>query len=164
MKRKSAEELKFISLEERTQPRLRFVRVDIDLQSDDRFVVRIDLEQHAGEIHPGTVAAKGRGKARIPAAALAAIKALRSAVGISEANLQMLDTGTVRVFDTPAIVVSMAAHVGNEVQKLVGFCVAEEELPERAAALAVLNGVNRFLGAVVVEDGGFRWKLSGRHA
>ncbi len=157
MKKKSARDLEYISLEERIQPRLKYVGVDLELLSGDRFIVRVQLERKAGEIHTGQVESKGSEIERIRSAAIAAAKGVRTGILVDAANLQFLDISTIRVFDTPAIAVSLAAHVEGEIQSLVGFCVVEEELPARAAALAVLNAVNRFLGAVKVSGGAFKW-------
>ena len=157
MKKKSARDLEFISLEDRTQPRLKFVGVDLELLSGDRFIVRVELEQQPGVTHIGKVESKGSELERIRSAAIATVKSLRTAIGVDTKKLQFLDLNAIKVFDTPAIAISLAAHVDGDIQSLVGFCVVEEEFPARASALAVLNSINRFLGAVNVQRGVFVW-------
>jgi hypothetical protein len=157
VKKKSARDLKYISLEERPQPRLKFVGVDLELLSGDRFIIRVELEQFPGLTHLGTVESKGNEVERVRCSGIAAAKALRNAIGADTEKLQFLDLTAIKVFDTPAVAVSLAVHVGGDVQSLVGFCVVEEELPIRAAALAVLNAANRFLGATKVASGKFEW-------
>lgn len=157
MTKKSARDLKYISLEERTQPRLKYVGIDLELLSDDRFIIRVELEQRAGSTVVGVVESKGADLERVRSAAIASVKALRTTIGVDPENLQFMNLNTVMVFDTPTVAVLIAAHVGDDIQSLVGFCVVEGDLPVRAAALAVLNSANRFLGAVVVKSGAFRW-------
>ncbi len=157
MTKKSARDLKYISLEERLQPRLKYVGIDLELLSEDRFLIRVELEQRPGSTVVGVVESKGAELERVRSAAIASVKAVRNAIGVDPEFLQFLNLNTIRVFDTPIIAVSIAAHVGTDIQSLVGFCVVEEESPVRAAALAVLNAVNRYLGAVVVKAGAFEW-------
>ena len=58
-----------------------------------------------------------------------------------------------------AVIVAVGVRYDRTEDRLVGFCVIDEARPLHAAPLAVLNGTNRFLGAVLVEKIG--WAKAG---
>lgn len=161
-----AEDIKYVSLEERPQPRIKFVGMKIELLEDDRFIIRVELEQCAGITRIYAFEESGTEAEQLHCAARATVGDLIQLCGVDEEAIKLIDVKTVRAFDSPAVIVALEAAlvlglaadphsqklVESEIQELVGFSVLDRELPARAAALAVLNGVNRFLGGVVVED------------
>lgn len=157
---KKPQDIKYLSLEERAQPRIRFVGVRVEPTGGqgDRFVVRVELEQRAGRTLIGSAEGSGGLSAQLRSGAQAAVDGVLRSTGAAPGRIRLLDLKTVKVFDTPAVAVSLEADVEDGTQHMVGFCVMERESPVRAAALAVLNGVNRFLGGVVVSDGRFQWR------
>ena len=156
---KKPQNIKYVSLEEeRTQPRVKFVGIKVESLGDDRFVVRLELEQRAGRTMITTLEGSGAASAELRCAATATIEGLLQLTGAGQGALRLVDLKTVKVFKTPAVFVSLEGVVEGGVQQLVGFCVMEMEWPAKAAALAVLNGVNRFLGGVEVRDGAFEWR------
>ncbi len=161
-----AEDIKYVSLEERPQPRIKFVGVKIELLEGDRFIIRVELEQCAGTTRIYASEESGAEAEQLHCAARATVGDLIQLCGVDEEAIKLIDLKTVRAFDSPAVIVALeaalvlgpATHrhsqklVESEIQELVGFSVLDREQPARAAALAVLNGANRFLGGVVVQD------------
>ena len=155
---KKPQDIKYVSLEERAQPRIRFVGVKVETLEGDRFVVRVELEQQAGTTRSGSFEGSGPLSEQLRCTALATVDGLLRLIGADQGALRLLDLKTVKAFNTPAVAVSLEAEVDGVAQHMVGFCVIERESTARAAALAVLNGVNRLLGGVVVRNGRFQWR------
>lgn len=155
---KKPQDIKYVSLEERTQPRVKFVEIKVESLGSNGFVVRLELEQRAGRTMVTSLEGSGAASAEVRCAATATIEGLLRLTGAGQGALRLVNLRPVKVFNTPAVAVSLEGVVEGVVQQMVGFCVMEMESPARAAALAVLNGVNRFLGGVDVRDGAFEWR------
>ncbi|MFQ6046028.1 MAG: hypothetical protein ACE5PT_06680 [Gemmatimonadales bacterium] len=155
---KKPQDIRYLSLEERAQPRIKFVGVRVEPLEGGAFSVRVELEQRAGRTLIGSAEGSGGLSAQLESGARAAVDGLLRLTGAERDAVRLLELKTVKVFNTPAVAVSLEADVEGGVQHMVGFCVMESESPVRAAALAVLNGANRFLGGVVVSGGRFQWR------
>lgn len=121
--------------------RVRFDRIERVEQRDNQIHVKVHLEWN-GQVHEGGVTGERGDAIEIRTAAAATIGALEKALG-SSLEVRLIGVKQVRAFDAELIVVSLTRS--EDRQKLVGIVVMGED-PRRAAALAVLNALNRTLG------------------
>ncbi len=121
--------------------RVRFDRIERSEQRDNQIHVSVVLEW-GGQAYTGKATGERGDAIEIRTAATATIAALEQAIGDS-LDLRLIGVKQVRAFDAELIVVSLNRN--EDRQKLVGIVVMGED-PRRAAALAVLNALNRSLG------------------
>jgi hypothetical protein len=77
------------------------------------------------------------------AAAAAVRQVAEAGEGAEAVSIQRIERSD--VFGEPVVLVSVSAQRQQVSRELLGFCPVEGDAP-RAAALAVLNATNRFLG------------------
>lgn len=143
--------LEFVSLEDEQHERLKFVGLSFDSLPGCRCRARVELERKAGRTTVATAEGPDSGSGKLRTAALATIEAITLAVDADPGAFELLDIKPVKVFDVTAVIVAVGVRYDRTEDRLVGFCVIDEARPLHAAPLAVLNGTNRFLGAVLVE-------------
>lgn len=124
------------------QGRTRFVDIQVTMEPDNRVRARVTLEWAGTETVGEAVGEKGAA-IELRTAATAALDALEKVVG-QPLGIRLVGVKHVRAFDADLMVVSLY-RAGSPAQKLPGVVTMGED-PRRAAALAVLNALNRTLG------------------
>lgn len=128
---------------------VRFADFRLDRADDGHYRARVDLDRRMDatrrERHSGAAETADAGDGAIRCAAEAAVDALRQVVGASPEDLALEQLEQVTSFGEVTVVVAVWARDRQDVRRLVGFCVTQDD-PGRAAVLAVLNATNRFLG------------------
>ena len=119
---------------------VRFVGAQVGRVSGGGPRAFVELERSPGERFVGT--AEGE---TLQGTAEAALRALSQVVGGAEGTFRVRGVETVEVFGGRAVIVALSMSHQGETRSLLGICSAEPD-PTRAAALAVLNATNRFLG------------------
>ena len=128
----SSQRVKFSSFEFARFPKGR-CRASVELEQPDGVLVQESVEAFA--------AAETTSELRC--SAQATLEALSKTVG-DACGFELLGVKAIKAFDTTVIIVALTVHYKDQVRRLVGSYLAEEN-PERGAALAVLNATNRFL-------------------
>lgn len=124
------------------QGRTRFVDIQVTMEPDNRLRARVTLEWAGTETVGEAVGEKGAA-IELRTAATAALDALEKVIG-QPLGIRLVGVKHVRAFDADLMVVSLY-RAGSPAQKLPGVVTMGED-PRRAAALAVLNALNRTLG------------------
>lgn len=129
------------------KPRVvRFIRADVQ-KSGSRCRAEVELERdRKGRVvgtSDGLVTGMGGAQGDLRCVAEAAARALCQAVDAPEDIVTVHGVEMIDTFGQEAVVVSLAAHLDKGARPLMGFCLAGRDRI-RAAALAVLNGTNRF--------------------
>ena len=122
--------------------RIKFSKLERIVERSGNVKVRVSLEWN-GEIKVGEVSGESGDLLEQRTAATAALNALEAVVGES-LGIKLVGVKHVRAFDEELMVVAMY-RPGPPPQRLVGS-VSMDNDPRRAAAVAVLNGLNRVLG------------------
>lgn len=121
--------------------RLRLVDVRTEHRPDSG--VRIVVELADGEVrHRGEVEGVGTGAVELRLAGAAALEAIRRAVPETE-DLRLVGMKEVRAFDADVVLAGLRSHREHD-GRLVGAVPSAGD-PDRAAAAAVLDAVNRVL-------------------
>lgn len=125
--------------------RLKFSSFEFARFHKGRCRASVGLENPDGVLIQETVeaVAAAESTSELRCAAQATIEALSKSVG-DVCTFEILGVKAIKAFDTTVIIVALTARHDDEVHRLVGSYLAEEN-PERGAALAVLNATNRFL-------------------
>ncbi len=126
-----------------TERRVRFVgieRIPEDETRSTRFRTTLEWK---GEVHIGEAVGERSDPIELRTAALATLEAVANVAG-DAISLRLTGVKEFRAFDTQLVAVSIHGS-GPPTQRFVGT-VMETEGPARAAALAVLAGLNRILG------------------
>ncbi len=130
---------------ERTSRAIRFVAARIETLDDGSCQATVELE-HQGV---GTYSATARGPAepldQLRTVARASSDALSSAFEAKGARVRVVSVQPVESLTKTAVMVTLAVSRGADNRTLLGICDTAGD-PIRAAALAVLNATNRFLG------------------
>lgn len=129
----------------RAARRIKFIRCALEYTADNRCRAEVYLEGEGGRAYAGTAEREEAGTQPLLCAAHAAVEALHEALGLSGGDLALRQAEIVEVCGTHAVLVSLSARYETQAQELLGLCEVRGE-PARAAALAVLNGSNRFFG------------------
>ena len=122
--------------------RVRFVAVERFEEHDHRVRMRVTLEW-SGETAVGEVIGENGDLIELRTSAAAALVALEKILG-EELGIKLAGVKQVKAFDAELMVVALYRSSGAP-QRLVGS-VSVGENPRRAAAVAVLNALNRILG------------------
>lgn len=122
--------------------RVRFLAADRILEPDHRIRVRVTLEWN-GDAKVGEAVGDNGEYIELRTAALAAVNAIEAVVG-EPLGVKVVGVKQVRAFDSELMVVSMHRS-GEAPHRLVGAVPGGRD-PRAAAAIAVLNGLNRTLG------------------
>ncbi|CAN5750577.1 hypothetical protein BH23GEM9_BH23GEM9_11760 [soil metagenome] len=128
--------------ERRDRQRVRFVEVRRHVLSEQQAEVRVVLEW-GGTEYVGTAVGDQRGPVELRTVAIAALEAV-GAIVPSELAVRLSGVKQVRAFDEDLLIISLY-RPGAEPRNLVGVVVIADD-PRRAAAVAVLNALNRLLG------------------
>jgi len=127
-------------------PRLvKFVSAEVEQLSEDRCRAQVELLHQDGKTHLGKTEGGCAQAERLRLAAQAAADAVRSAVGGTGDQLEVTGATITEAFGKRTVFVQVAALYIGQRRELMGFCLIDPD-PARAAALALLNAVNRFLG------------------
>ena len=127
-------------------PRLvKFVSAEIEHLSGERCRGKVELAHVGGESHVGTVEGACGDAERLRLAAQAAANAVQAAVCGKGDKLEVTGATITQAFGKRTVFVQVAALYLGQRRELMGFSLIDPD-PARAAALAVLNAVNRFLG------------------
>lgn len=127
-------------------PRLvKFVSAEVEQLSEDRCRTEVELQHQDGKAHVGKAEGGCTDAERLRLAAQAAANAVQSAVCGAGDRLDVTGATVTEAFGKRTVFVQVAALYIGQNRELMGFCLIDPD-PTRAAALAVLNAVNRFLG------------------
>jgi hypothetical protein len=127
---------------ERLDRRARFDRTERFESADRQVRIRVALEWE-GNAYYGDATGEAGHAIELRTAAAAALEALERLTG-EELSVRLVGVKQVRAFDAELTVVSLY-RVGAPSHKLLGTVLTGAD-PHRAAALAVLNALNRHLG------------------
>lgn len=123
--------------------RIKFSRIERLMERDGHVKMRVALEWN-GEMKIGEAIGEHGDMTEQRTAAQAALAALEEVVGQS-LGMKLVGVKHVRAFDEELMVVALYRS-GPPSQRLVGSVSIDND-PRRAAAVAVLNGLNRILGS-----------------
>jgi hypothetical protein len=127
-------------------PRLiKFVSAGIEQLPGDRCRGRVELAHLNGGCHVGTVEGACDEADRLRLAAQAAANAVSALVCGQGDQLDVTGAMVTQAFGKRTVFVQVAALYLGQRRELMGFCLIDPD-PAKAAALATLNAVNRFLG------------------
>lgn len=128
--------------------RVKFTGLKVERLGNERCRVRAELSRHVGPALRQSYVGKAEGPhtplGQAQGAAEATLRALERSVGADDGDFKLVGIKAVEAFDGPAVLVDLSIRFHNETRRLVGFGAAGDDAA-RAAALAVLNGTNRFL-------------------
>ncbi len=127
--------------------RVRFQKFEFETLPNGRCSARVVLQVQEGGAHTGSAAGMASPAGELRCAAQAAAEALHNAVD-EQLEFELLGVKAVRAFDSTVVIVSLSCREEGEHTRLVGSCLAEDNLP-RGAALAVLNATNRMLDNMI---------------
>ncbi len=125
--------------------RLKYVSLKLERVSVNICRAQITLERESGReivcVCSGTASELGM----LHSAASATAAELGEAIDAGPEAFQILDIEKVTVFGKAAVAVGIAVRSKKSKINLVGFVLMNPEKPVEAAALAVLNGTNRYV-------------------
>jgi hypothetical protein len=124
---------------------IRFLSVETEESAGGSWRARVTLLHQDGQTHIGEVEGADRGPSTLALAAQACAQAVLRAVGGPGDAIEVRGTTLTEAFGKRTVFVQVDASYGGQRRELMGFCLVDPD-PARAAALAVLNAVNRFLG------------------
>ncbi|HUH13809.1 MAG TPA: hypothetical protein VMK65_11890 [Longimicrobiales bacterium] len=124
------------------QQRVRLLTVDRAVQSDGRVAIHVELEW-LGEHFEGRAEGAGGETIELRTASNAALAALRAAAR-APLDVRIVGVKAVRAFDADLVVVSVVQE-SSPARSLVGTASGGGQ-PTRAAAMAVLQALNRVMG------------------
>ena len=122
--------------------RIKFSKIERIVERSGNVKLRVSLEWN-GEIKIGEASGESGDLLEQRTAATASLNALEAVVGES-LGIKLVGVKHVRAFDEELMVVALY-RPGPPAQRLVGSVSIDND-PRRAAAVAVLNGLNRILG------------------
>ena len=122
--------------------RIKYSKLERIVERSGNVKLRVSLEWN-GEIKTGEASGESGDLLEQRTAATAALNALEAVVGES-LGIKLVGVKHVRAFDEELMVVALY-RPGPPAQRLVGSVSIDND-PRRAAAVAVLNGLNRILG------------------
>ncbi len=129
----------------RPRRRLKFVSLKLERVSVNICRAQITLERESGReivcVCSGTASELGM----LHSAASATAAALGEAIDAGPDAFQIIDIEKVTVFGKAAVAVDIAVRSKRGKINLVGFVLMNPKHPVQAAALAVLNGTNRYI-------------------
>jgi hypothetical protein len=137
-----AEKIKVIFLTDLASRRIKFSKIERILERSGNVRMRVSLEWN-GELKNGEAVGESGDLLEQRTAATATLVALEAVVG-ENLGIKLVGVKHVRAFDEELMVVAMY-RAGPPAQRLVGSVSIDNDA-RRAAAVAVLNGLNRILG------------------
>lgn len=127
-------------------PRLvKFVSAEVEQLSEDRCRTQVELLHQDGKTYVGKTEGGCGDTERLRLSAQAAAAAVQTAVCGTGDQLEVTGATITEAFGKRTVFVQVSALYIGQRRELMGFCLIDPD-PTRAAALAVLNAVNRFLG------------------
>lgn len=126
--------------------RVRLVDVQADRDASSGLTVTVELEWE-GEIETAEAHGVGTSTVEIRLGAEATLEALCRIAG-EEGFVRLVGVKTVHAFDSEVVLVSVRSEAAPG-RNLVGAVPVEGRDPTRTAAAAVLDAVNRWLGAAL---------------
>jgi hypothetical protein len=137
-----AEKYQLNFLTDLSSRRIKFSKIERIMERSGNVRMRVSLEW-SGEIKIGEASGESGDLLEQRTAATAALNALEAVVG-ENLGVKLVGVKHVRAFDEELMVVALY-RPGPPSQRLVGSVSIDND-PRRAAAVAVLNGLNRILG------------------
>ena len=125
--------------------RLRFLSAVLEDAGGGAVRSRVELGIRGGRSVVGIAECASASTGQMRCAALAMIDAICKGAGTTETDIQFLGVRSIKAFDGQVVIVALAARMGSQRRRLVGACLAKEDLVA-GAAMAVLNATNRYLG------------------
>lgn len=132
-----------VPLESEPRRRVRFLDVERIQEDSGQVTVRVSLEWNAAAVGAEAIGEKGTA-IELKTTGVAAVRALEKLAG-AELGLRLIGIKQIHAFDTEIMVASLLRSGDVQPKKLVGAAVVERT-PLRAAAIAVLDALNRTLG------------------
>ena len=127
-------------------PRLvKFLSAEVEQPVNDRCHARVELAHVDGKTYVGEVEGGCDQATQLRLAAQAAADCVRQAVAGKGDRLDVSGATVTEAFGKRTVFVQVNAIYLGQRRELLGFCLIDPD-PARAASLAVLNAVNRFLG------------------
>jgi len=127
-------------------PRLvKFLSAEVEHLPTGRSRARVELSHQDGGTYVGECEGASDDGTRLRLAAQAAADCVRQAVAGKGDRLDVAGATVTEAFGKRTVFVQVNAIYLGQRRELLGFCLIDPD-PARAAALAVLNAVNRFLG------------------
>ncbi|MBI4421270.1 MAG: hypothetical protein HY560_10625 [Gemmatimonadetes bacterium] len=123
---------------------LKFISATLE-ETGGRCCARVELQGQAGDAYAGAAEGACQEIERLRSVAQATADAVLRAVGEGEDALNVEGVVINDTFGQRTVFVQVSAYYWRERRKLLGFSLIDPD-PHRAAALAVLNATNRFLG------------------
>jgi imidazole glycerol phosphate synthase subunit HisF len=130
---------------DRPRRRVRFVKAELERLPNGHSRAFVELMRDSGEIYVGAAEGGSSESETLHSIAIATADAVHQVMGGIEDTLVIKGMVILKSFGKSAVVVSVSVRYESENGDLQGFCISRGD-PSRAAALAVLNGTNRFLG------------------
>ena len=124
---------------------LRFIRAELQKLDADRCRAVVQIERPESGLHSGTADGAGSEADGLRAVTRATADAVSAALAAEEVKVRVRGVQAVEAFGQFVVIVSVAASSRGRSQTLLGVCDGGDNTA-RAAALAVLNATNRFLG------------------
>ncbi len=126
--------------------RLRFVSLKLERVSVNICRAQITLERESGREIVCSCSGTASELGMLHSAASATAAALGEATDAGPDAFQIIDLEKVTVFGKAAVAVGIAVRSKERSKiNLVGFVIMNPKKPVQAAALAVLNGTNRYI-------------------
>jgi hypothetical protein len=125
---------------------IRFIRAELDNPADDRCRAVVQIERPDSGLFSGTAEGPNGPGDQLRAVARAAGDAVTEAFKSDGVSVRVRGVLPVEAFGQTVVVVSVAATAKGRNQTLLGVCDGGTDT-SRAAALAVLNATNRFIGS-----------------
>ena len=125
--------------------RLKFLSAALEGVGGGAVRSRVELRIRGGRNVVGIAECAPASTGQMRCAALAMIDAICKGAGTSDSDIKFLGVRSIKAFDGQVVIVALAVRVGSGRQRLVGACLARDDLVT-GAAMAVLNATNRYLG------------------
>lgn len=138
-----------VPLEAEPRRRVRFLDAERTQEESGQVSVRVRLEWNDTEVSADASGEKGAA-IELKTTGVAAVRALETLAG-AELGLRIIGVKQIHAFDTEVTVASLLRRGDVQPKKLVGAAVVEEN-PLKAAAIAVLDALNRTLGNFLATD------------
>ncbi len=128
----------------RPERRLKFVSLKLEL-SVNICRTQVTLQREGGRKIVCRCSGTASELGILHSAASATAAALGEAIDAGPDAFQIIDIEKVKVFGKAAVAVAIAVRSKRSKINLVGFVLMNPKKPVQAAALAVLNGTNRYI-------------------
>lgn len=124
---------------------IRFVDARVEHLGDESCKATVELERRDGGMFVGSARGPKSRQDELRAIARATSDALSEAFDDRAVRVRVVNVSLVESLTHTAVLVTLAVSRGSDQHSLLGVCDVAGD-PVRAAALAVLNATNRYLG------------------